>query len=34
MSSLRKKLKVVLGYDPIVNKIGEGYKVVEDKIKE
>ncbi len=34
MSSLRKKLKAVLGYDPIVNKIGEGYKVVEDKIKE
>ena len=25
MSSLRKKLKAVLGYDPIVNKIGEGY---------
>lgn len=31
MSSLRKKLKAVLGYDPIVNKIGEGYKVVEGK---
>lgn len=31
MSSLRKKLKVVLGYDPIVNKIGEGYKVVDGK---
>ena len=30
MSSLRKKLKAVLGYDPIVNKIGEGYKVVEN----
>ena len=29
MSSLRKKLKAVLGYDPIVNKIGEGYKIVE-----
>ena len=29
MSSLRKKYKVVLGYDPIVNKIGEGYKLVE-----
>ena len=28
-SSLRKKFKVVLGYDPIVNKIGEGYKLVE-----
>lgn len=31
MSSLRKKLKAVLGYDPILNKIGEGYKVVEGK---
>ncbi len=30
MSSLRKKLKTVLGYDPIVNKIGEGYKIVEN----
>ena len=29
MSSLRKKFKVVLGYDPIVNKIGDGYKLVE-----
>ena len=29
MSSLRKKLKAVLGYDPIRNKIGEGYKIVE-----
>ena len=29
MSSLRQKFKVVLGYDPIVNKIGEGYKLVE-----
>ena len=29
ISSLRKKFKVVLGYDPIVNKIGEGYKLVE-----
>ena len=27
MSSLRKKLKAVLGYDPIVNKVGEGYKI-------
>ena len=27
MSSLRKKLKAVLGYDPIVNKIGEGYRI-------
>lgn len=30
MSSLRKKLKAVLEYDPIVNKIGEGYKIVEN----
>lgn len=30
MSSLRKKLKAVLGYDPIVNKIGEGYTIVEN----
>lgn len=30
MSSLRKKLKAVLGYDPIVNKIGEGYRIVEE----
>lgn len=29
MSSLRKKLKTVLGYDPILNKVGEGYKLVE-----
>ena len=29
MSSLRKKLKAVLGYDPILNKVGEGYKLVE-----
>lgn len=27
MSSLRKKLKAVLSYDPIVNKVGEGYKI-------
>ena len=27
MSSLRKKLKVVLGYDPIRNRIGEGYQI-------
>lgn len=30
MSSLRKKLKAVLGYDPILNKIGEGYKIREE----
>lgn len=27
ISSLRKKLKQVLGYDPISNKIGEGYQI-------
>ena len=27
MSLLRKKLKAELGYDPIVNKIGEGYRI-------
>ena len=27
MSSLRKKLKAVLGYDPIRNRIGEGYQI-------
>lgn len=31
MSSLRKKLKAVLEYDPIINKIGEGYTIVEKK---
>lgn len=25
ISSLRKKLKATLGYDPILNRIGEGY---------
>ena len=30
MSSLRKKLKAVLGYDPILNKVGEGYKKREE----
>ena len=30
MSSLRKKLKAVLGYDPILNKVGEGYKIREE----
>ena len=30
MSSLRKKLKAVLGYDPILNKVGEGYKMREE----
>ncbi len=32
MSSLRKKLKAVLDYDPIVNKIGEGYMLREKTI--
>lgn len=27
MSSLRKKIKAVLGRDPIINKSGEGYKI-------
>lgn len=31
VSSLRKKLKAILGYDPIINKIGEGYTIVEKK---
>ena len=30
MSSLRKKLKARLGYDPILNKVGEGYKIREE----
>ena len=25
VSSLRKKLRTVLGYDPIQNKVGQGY---------
>lgn len=29
VSSLRKKLKSVLGYDPIINKVGEGYRITE-----
>ena len=32
ISSLRKKLRAALGYDPIRNRIGEGY-VMEDKEK-
>ena len=31
VSSLRKKLNAILGYDPIINKIGEGYTIVEKK---
>ena len=30
MSSLRRKLKAVLEYDPILNKVGEGYKIREE----
>ncbi len=30
MSSLRRKLKAELGYDPIINKVGEGYKLREE----
>ena len=30
MSSLRRKLKEVLGYDPILNRVGEGYKIREE----
>ena len=30
MSSLRRKLKAVLGYDPILNRVGEGYKIREE----
>ena len=30
MSSLRRKLKAVLGYDPSLNKVGEGYKIREE----
>ena len=33
MSSLRKKLKAKLGYDPILNKVGEGYKIREESDK-
>ena len=30
MSSLRRKLKSKLGYDPILNKVGEGYQIREE----
>ena len=29
ISTLRKKLRAALGYDPIVNRIGEGYVLTE-----
>ena len=32
ISALRKKLRAVLGYDPIRNRIGEGYVMEEDRI--
>ena len=31
LTTLRKKIKAVLGYNPIVNKIGEGYYLKEEK---
>lgn len=31
MSSLRKKLKAALGYDPVRNRIGEGYQIGGDE---
>ena len=30
MSALRKKLRAALGYDPICNRIGEGYQLEGD----
>ncbi|MDO4292857.1 MAG: response regulator transcription factor [Eubacteriales bacterium] len=30
ISSLRKKLRAALGYDPVVNRIGQGYHLKED----
>ena len=32
ISALRKKLRAVLGYDPIRNRIGEGYVMEEEKV--
>lgn len=32
MSSLRRKLKAGMGYDPITNRIGEGYVIREDDV--
>lgn len=31
ISSLRKKLRVALGYDPIQNKVGQGYRIGDEK---
>ena len=32
ISALRKKLKAVLGYDPIVNRVGQGYIIGEERV--
>lgn len=32
ISALRKKLRAALGYDPIRNRIGEGYVMEEEKV--
>lgn len=32
ISSLRKKLRVILGYDPIKNKVGQGYILMEEHL--
>ena len=32
LSALRKKLRTALGYDPIRNRIGEGYVMEEEKV--
>jgi len=34
IASLRKKLKLLLHYDPIVTKIGEGYRIVKGECEE
>lgn len=31
ISSLRRKLKAALGYDPVINRVGEGYMIKERK---
>ena len=32
ISALRKKLRAALGYDPVRNRIGEGYLMEEDGV--
>lgn len=32
ISALRKKLKTVLGYDPIINRVGQGYLIGEENL--